>query len=381
MGFSRGGTSEMKTPNGFEVIQLFEQYSPKKLAVEGDKIGLQVGTLNKPIQKVMVALDVLDEVVDEAIDKGIDLIIAHHPIIYRPLQKITDEGQGKLLQKLIKHDITVYAAHTNLDVAKGGVNDLLSDCLKLQNTEVLVPTYSASLKKLVVFVPEDAADDLRAALGKAGAGFIGNYSHCSFSTFGEGRFLPEAGANPYIGQKGQLEKVNEVRIETIFPEELEKKVLNSMIKAHPYEEVAYDIYPLHNKGEELGLGRIGELPKEMTLREFAQYVKESLDVKGVRVVGNLETTVKKVAILGGDGNKYVTSAKFKGADVYVTGDMYYHTAHDALMLGLNIVDPGHNVEKVMKKGVAEKMSRLAEDQGYQVEFIPSEIDTDPFTFL
>ncbi|MEH6941229.1 Nif3-like dinuclear metal center hexameric protein [Bacillus sp. JJ722] len=371
-----------KTPNGFEVIGAFEQFSPKKLAMEGDKIGLQIGTLNKPISKVMIALDVLDEVVDEAIEKQVDLIIAHHPIIYRPLQKIaTDQPSGKLVEKLIKHDIAVYAAHTNLDVTKGGVNDLLAEALQLQNTKVLAPTYETKLRKLAVFVPLEAELKVREALGNAGAGHIGNYSHCSFTSQGTGTFLPGNDTNPHIGSAGKLESVQEVKVETIFPEELERRVVTAMIKAHPYEEVAYDIYSLQNGGETLGLGRIGELPTEMTLANFAKYVKEAFDVKGVRVVGDLQDTVKKVAVLGGDGNKYITQAKFQGADVYVTGDMYYHTAHDAMMMGLNIVDPGHNIEKVMKAGVTNMLTSYKDKKDWEVEVFTSEINTDPFTFL
>ncbi|MGM9927941.1 MAG: Nif3-like dinuclear metal center hexameric protein [Bacillus sp. (in: firmicutes)] len=371
-----------KIPNGFEVIGAFEQFSPKKLAMEGDKIGLQIGTLNKPVSKVMVALDVLEEVVDEAIAKQVDLIIAHHPIIYRPLQKIaTDQPAGRIVEKLIKHDITVYVAHTNLDVTKGGVNDWIAEALQLQNTKVLAPTHEVKLKKLAVFVPKEAENTVREALGNAGAGHIGDYSHCTFTSEGIGTFVPGEGTNPHIGTTGHLERVEEVRIETIFPEDIEKRVLTAMIKAHPYEEVAYDIYPLANAGETLGLGRIGELPKEMTLGEFAAVVKEAFDVKGVRVVGQLNDTVKKVAVLGGDGNKYFMTAKFAGADVYVTGDMYYHTAHDAMMAGLNIVDPGHNIEKVMKTGVTNVLTEHSKKQKWDVDIFPSEIHTDPFTFM
>ncbi|WP_100331591.1 Nif3-like dinuclear metal center hexameric protein [Bacillus xiapuensis] len=372
----------MKKANGHEVIQLFEQFSPKKYAMEGDKIGLQIGRLNQPVERVLIALDVLEEVVDEAIAKRVQLIIAHHPIIFRPLKSlITSEPAGRVIEKLIKHDIAVYAAHTNLDVAKGGVNDLLAEALELQSPEVLVPTFAERLKKLAVFVPETHEDAVREAMGTAGAGFIGEYSHCSFTSQGTGRFLPRAGANPYIGQPGKSEEVAEVKIETVYPESLEKKVLAAMLKAHPYEEVAYDLYPLANQAETLGIGRIGKLEKEMTLREFADFVKEKLDVKGVRVVGELTDKVKKVAVLGGDGNKYFQTAKFKGADVYVTGDFYYHTAHDALAAGLNIIDPGHNVEKVMKAGTAKKMKELAAGKGLDVEFIASSVHTDPFTFL
>ncbi|WP_144460190.1 Nif3-like dinuclear metal center hexameric protein [Siminovitchia fortis] len=372
----------MKKVNGFQVIEMLEQLAPKKFAMEGDPIGLLVGTLNKKVSTVMTALDVLENVVDEAIEKNAELIIAHHPVIFRPLKRIgLDEPGGKLIEKLIKHDIAVYAAHTNLDVAKGGVNDMLAEALQLKDTSVLVPTYEEKMKKLAVFVPVEQADQVLEALGEAGAGFIGEYSHCSFSTMGTGRFLPGSEANPFIGEKGKMEEVSEIKIETIYPESIERKVVSAMIKAHPYEEPAYDLYPLSLKGEELGLGRIGELAEEMTLREFAVHVKEALDVHGVRVIGDFKAKVKKVAVLGGDGNKYYQHAKRKGADVYVTGDFYYHTGHDAMNIGLNIVDPGHHVEKVMKKGLANLLGQRAKELGYDVTFIPSEPDTDPFKFI
>ncbi|MGG3471260.1 Nif3-like dinuclear metal center hexameric protein [Neobacillus pocheonensis] len=371
----------MKNPNGHEIIQLFERFSPKGLAMEGDKIGLQIGRLNKKIERVMIALDVLENVIDEAIGKNVQLIIAHHPPIFRPLKNVlTDTVQGRMIEKLLKHDIAVYAAHTNLDVAKGGVNDLLAAALGLEDPEVLVPTYDTKLKKLVVFVPVSHADAIREVLGEAGAGFIGNYSHCSFSASGTGRFMPGDDTNPYIGKSGELEAVDEIRIETIVPEPLLKKTITAMIKAHPYEEVAYDVYPLDNKGEVLGLGRIGKVA-EMTLGEFAERVKASLEVEKVRVVGDLSSKIKKVAVLGGDGNKYFSHAKFKGADVYVTGDIYYHTAHDAMMMGLNMIDPGHNVEKIMKKGLTATLKNLCQESGYEVEIFPSELNTDPFQFI
>lgn len=371
----------MKIANGFEIIQLFEQFSPKGFAMEGDKVGLQIGSLKRQVERVLIALDVLENVVDEAIEKNVQLIIAHHPLIYNPLKNVvTDTVQGRMLEKLLKHGIAVYAAHTNLDVAKGGLNDWLAEALGIENAEVLVPTKETALKKIVVFVPEDHADNVRKALGCAGAGFIGNYSHCSFSATGTGRFLPGDNTAPYIGQHGVMEAVNEVRVETIVPEALIKKAITAVLKAHPYEEPAFDIYPLENRGEVLGLGRIGSI-REMTLGEFAEKVKSVLHVDKVRVVGDLNSMVKKAAVLGGDGNKYYSQAKFKGADVYVTGDIYYHTAHDAMMLGLNMIDPGHNAEKIMKKGVAETMAKLSMAAGFKVEYIPSVLNTEPFQFV
>lgn len=371
----------MKNINGFEIISLFEQFSPKSYAMEGDKIGLQIGDLSRPVKNVMIALDVLDEVVEEAIRLNVDLIIAHHPPIFRSLKKITmDNPSGRLMHKLIKHDISVYAAHTNLDVAKGGVNDLLSEALGLQDIEVLVPTYEDKLKKLVVYVPKEHTEVVKRAIGDAGAGGLGNYSHCIFSTEGQGEFRPLEGSNPFIGKENQLEKVKEDKIESIYPASLEKKIIRAMLKAHPYEEVAYDIYNLDLTGEQLGLGRIGKV-EETTLLDFANHVKKVLEVEKVRVVGDLDAKVKKVAVLGGDGNKYYSQALIKGADVYVTGDMYYHVAHDAQAVGLNIIDPGHNVEKVMKNGVTNILKKMCEEKNYSVNIFPSEIHTDPFKFI
>lgn len=371
-----------KVANGQTIVQMFESWSPKSLAMDGDKIGLMVGTLNKPVHKMMITLDVLEEVIDEAIEENVDFILAHHPLIYRPLKNIaTDSTYGRIIEKAIKHNITIYAAHTNLDIAPGGVNDLLAEALQLTDTKVLVPTQTVKYKKLVVFVPKSHAEAVRTALGDIGCGHIGDYSHCTFNSEGIGTFLPLDGTNPYIGQTGKKEEVEEIKIETILPESLQKKAIATMLKAHPYEEPAFDIYPLDNEGEVFGLGKIGYLQQEMTLEQFANFVKEAFDVKGVRVVGKLESKVKKVAVLGGDGNKFMSQAKFQGADVYVTGDVYYHVAHDAMMEGLNIVDPGHNVEKVMKDGVKKKLAEMLQKQNYNTEIIVSNVNTDPFTFL
>jgi dinuclear metal center YbgI/SA1388 family protein len=368
--------------NGQAVIQHFEAWSPKVYAVEGDKNGLMVGTLSKPVRKIMIALDVLEEVIEEAIEEQVDLIIAHHPLLFRPLKKIDLEtAHGRIVAKAIKHNITIYAAHTNLDVANGGVNDMMADALGLKQTEVLSPTQTIAFKKIVVFVPETHVEQVRESLAKAGAGHIGNYSHCTFNSTGIGTFKPEAGTNPFIGVQGEIEFVEEVKVETIIPSHLQKKVISSILKAHPYEEPAFDIYPLENNGEVIGLGRIGVLEKEISLADFTEQVKKAFDVKGARVVGDLNSMVRKVAVLGGDGNKYMKEAIFKGADVFVTGDVYYHVAHDAMMDGLHIVDPGHNVEKIMKDGVKKYLDQYLEKNKYQTEVIASKSNTDPFQFV
>lgn len=369
----------VKIPNGHQIIEEFEKWSPKYLAMEDDPIGLHVGTLNKKVERVLVTLDVNEAVVDEAIAKEAGLIIAHHPPIFRPLKNLqTDLPQGRLLEKLIKHDIAVYAAHTNLDVATGGVNDLLAQALGLKDTGILVKTYEAELVKIAVFVPESHEEQVRQALGNAGAGAIGDYEHCSYTLSGTGRFRPTDEADPFIGEAGKMEMTEESKIEVVVRKSERDRVIRAMIAAHPYEEVAYDVFTLENKELPMGLGRIGSLPEEMTLQSFAEYVKDKLHVPFVRVVGSWEDKVTKVAVLGGDGNKYIHQAKRAGADVYVTGDMYFHTAQDAQAIGLNIVDPGHHVEKVMILGVANHMAKRTD---WQCEFLPSEVDTEPFRLV
>ncbi|CAG7605949.1 GTP cyclohydrolase 1 type 2 [Paenibacillus solanacearum] len=367
---------------GQAVIQLMEELAPKAYAVPDDKIGLQIGTLQKDIRKVLVALDVTEEVVAEAIREQADLIIAHHAVIYRPLPHIqTDTPAGRLYEKLIKHDIAVYIAHTNLDTADGGINDMMAEAIGLTDTEPLDEVHTDKLKKLVVFVPVDYADKVRQAMFDAGAGWIGDYSHCSFNIEGSGTFMPREGTEPFIGKQGKLETAKEIRIETIVPQSVERRVVQAMLKAHPYEEVAYDLYLLDLKTRTFGLGRAGKLPKPLTLAELCEQVKQAFDVPMLRVVGDPDQMMRKAAVLGGSGSRYMKHAMFKGADVLITGDIDYHTAHDALAAGIALIDPGHNVEKIMKQGVAEYLQRKLAERKWATAVVPSELNTEPFRFV
>ncbi|WP_166243751.1 Nif3-like dinuclear metal center hexameric protein [Paenibacillus turpanensis] len=368
---------------GQTIIQVMEKFAPKHLAMEGDKIGLQLGTLQKEINKVLIALDVTDAVVDEAIRLGCELIIAHHAIIYRPLSSIqTDTPAGRLYEKCIRNDIAVYISHTNLDVAEGGVNDMMAEAIGLNGPfAALEEVHTDKLFKLVVFVPEDHHERVLNGLFSAGAGWIGNYSHCSFNIPGTGTFVPREGTNPYLGEQGKLERASEVRVETIVPDSVRKAVIQALLKAHPYEEVAYDLYPVDLKGRSFGIGRVGKLEQAESLADFTDRVKKALGVNAVRVVGSLQKPVRKIAVLGGSGSKYVRHALFAGADVLVTGDIDYHTAHDAAAAGLAIVDPGHNVEKIMKEGVAKVLRRQLAERKIEAEVIASAIDTEIFQFL
>lgn len=370
--------------NGHTVVQLMEKLAPKHYAMENDKIGLQLGTLNKPVKKLLVALDVTSEVVDEAIEEGADLIIAHHAIIYRPLAKLdTSTPAGKLYEKLIKNDIAVYISHTNLDVADGGMNDWIADLVGISpdGRQCLEEIHTDKLYKLVVFVPESHHEQVLEALWRAGAGEIGNYSHCSFNIKGTGTFIPGPNTNPYSGTQGKLERADEVRIETIVPHSIHRKAVQAMLKAHPYEEVAYDLYSVDLKGRAFGLGRSGKLERETTLGELAERIKSAFDVPAVRIVGDLNRPIRKAAVLGGSGSRYVRHAIFTGADVLITGDIDYHTAHDALADGMSIIDPGHNIEKVMKRQTADWLNNQLKEAKSDTVAIASKLNTEPFTFV
>lgn len=367
---------------GQTVIQYMEQLAPRHLAVPDDRIGLQLGSLQKEIRQVLIALDVNDEVVEEAIGMGADLIIAHHAIIFRPLKALnTDQAAGKMYEKLIKNDIAVYISHTNLDTAEGGMNDWMAEALGIESSGTLEDVHTDQMFKLVVFVPKTHHQQVLDAVLGAGAGHIGHYSHCSFNIEGVGTFVPQEGTHPFVGQQGQLERAEEVRLETIVSAAIRGKVVQAMLKAHPYEEVAYDLYPMDLKGHTFGLGRIGKLKHACTLREFVNIVKKGLQVSHVRVVGDLDRELKKAAVLGGSGSRYVHKALFKGADVIVTGDIDYHTAHDALMGGIAIIDPGHNAEKIMKERTADWLQAKLEESRYETKVQASAVLTEPFRFL
>lgn len=361
-----------------QIFTLLEQWAPKNLAYDWDNVGVQIGSKTDVTKKVMVTLDVLESVVDEAIEKDVNLIIAHHPLLFKPINHIDFQTpKGKVIKKLIEHEITVYAAHTNLDIADGGVNDLLCDALQIGSTKNFIHVQNESLYKLAVFVPESHENELRNALSNKGAGHIGNYSHCTFRTEGQGTFRPLEGTNPYIGTTNKLEFVNEVKLETIVQETKLANVLQAMKKVHPYEEVAYDIYPLKQKGKSYGLGRIGKLSKAVTLYEFAEKVKNTFQLRTLKVVGELDNYVEKIAVLGGSGEKFIQQAKKMGADVYITGDLTFHHAQDAMEMGLSLIDPGHYVEQIMKKATKQYIEKHFQE----ITTIESTINTNPFQFV
>jgi len=280
-----------------ELIRELENWAPKHLAEDWDNIGLLLGSPEQSIHKILVTLDVDRDAVRQAVSMGADMIVAHHPLIFKGISNIrTDLPLGNMLCDLIKNEIAVYAAHTNLDSAACGVNDILAQKFNLKEVQPLTSVYQEKLYKLVVFVPNSHIEQVRNAIAESGAGHIGNYSHCTFTSQGIGTFLPLPASNPFIGQQNKLERVDESRLETIVPEQLRSSVINAMLAAHPYEEVAYDEYLLLNKHNNYGLGRIGQLTKPMTLADFAKQVKEVLMANSLAVAGDAQKTMKKVAV-------------------------------------------------------------------------------------
>ncbi|HMM20227.1 MAG TPA: Nif3-like dinuclear metal center hexameric protein [Selenomonadales bacterium] len=363
-----------------EIMNAMEQLAPGRLAAAWDNVGLLVGNPSQPVTHLLVALDAAPELVEYAADSGVDLIITHHPLIFQAMNSIrTDSPVGAMAARLLKADIALYAAHTNLDAAAGGVNDALAGALGLGNLRPLRLEGADPLLKLAVFVPVEAAERVREAIGQAGAGHIGNYSQCAFLAEGTGTFLPLGGANPYVGEQGKLARVPEVRLETILPESISDRIVKAMLEAHPYEEVAYDLYSLKNPGIAYGLGRVGELPGGVALRDFAAQIKTALEVPFVRLTGPENRTVKKVAVCGGSGAGLIGDAARSGADVLVTGDVKYHDAQQAQRLGLTVIDAGHfGTERPVVAAVAAYLRRLGAQNNWNVKIETDQLARDVF---
>lgn len=348
--------------------------------MEGDAIGLQVGHRDMTVQKVWVALDPSPAVIQAAVDRGIDMLVTHHALIYHPLKSVrTDTAKGASIREALAHDLAIYVAHTNLDITSGGVNDVLAERLALADVEILDETYRDPLYKIVVFVPADHADAVRNAMCTAGAGHIGKYSHCTYAGEGMGTFRALEGADPFIGKIGEETKVSELRLETIVEKNRMGAVIEAMLNAHPYEEAAYDIYPTLLSGKRYGIGRIGNLQKPMCLKEFADSVRSSLGLSGIRFGGNPDLLVTRAAVLGGAGGKWAVSAMEKGAQVLVTSDCGHHDVAEAWQDGLAIVDATH---AAMERPVLDTLCTYIQKHispDIQVEVC--QISEDPFHFL
>jgi dinuclear metal center YbgI/SA1388 family protein len=356
-----------------EVTDYLEQWAPLSYQEDYDNAGLLVGDKTTQLTGILISLDITEAVIEEAIAKGANLIVAHHPIIFKGLKKITGANYvERTILKAIQNNIALYASHTNLDHVHNGVNAYFAQKLGLEKVQILAPK-SNSILKLTVFTPNGNVKNLKEALAKAGAGHIGNYDSCSFSSTGEGSFRPLTGANPTIGTVNILEKVDETKIEVIFAEPLKNQVLNAMFAASTYEEVAYYLESLLNENQTVGAGAIGYLPEPMNQETFLKHVKKSMNLEIIKYTPFSKELIQKVAICGGAGSFLLAKAKKAGAQAFITADYKYHEFFDAEGQIL-IADIGHYESEVATKELihfqlSNKFSNFA--------ILLSEVSTNP----
>lgn len=365
------------------IMNAMEQLAPKWLAQDWDNVGLMLGSPAQDVKKVFVCLDVDGAAIEAAKRAGADMMVSHHPFVFKPLHHLrTDLPQGKWIQDLFQNNIAVYSAHTNLDIADGGVNDVLAERLGVTECRFLSATEAETVCKLAVYVPVTHLESVRSAIFKAGAGQIGAYSHCSFHMRGEGTFLPSENTQPFIGTPGKFERVDEVRLETVLPDKAVSRVVKALLRVHPYEEVAYDLYDLKQGGRAYGFGRIGILAETICAGDFAEQIKTALSVNHVRLVGSAAQKVQKVALCGGAGAEFISKAAYAGADLMVTGDVKYHEAQKALENGICIIDAGHfGTEFPVVEKMASYLAQKAKQEKWDVEIGWDRESKDIFTII
>lgn len=359
------------------VIQALEKLAPPALAESYDNVGLLVGDPNREVTGILINLDCTEAVVQEAIDKGLNLIVVHHPIWFSGRKRLNGEDYvSRVIIQAVKNDIGIYAIHTNLDNVREGVNDMISEKLGLENRKILAPK-SKTLQKLVTYVPEKDAEAVQLAIFEAGAGKIGAYDQAAFAQSGTGSFRPLAGSNPTIGQQGQREFVNETRIEAVFPFYAKGAILSALKKAHPYEEVAYQVISTGNGIAEIGSGMIGILPEAMDKASFLQKVKDTFHCGGIRYADAPRDSIQKVAVCGGAGSFLTSIARKSGADAFITGDITYHKFFDneAEML---LLDIGHyESEQFTSQLIYSHMSKVFPN----FAILLSEVITNPVKYF
>lgn len=360
-----------------QISELLESWAPISLQENYDNAGLLTGNSEQEVTKILVTLDCTEEVIDEAIHSGCNLIVAHHPIIFKGLKKLNGKNYvERTVIKAIKNDIAIYAIHTNLDNVANGVNAKIADKIGLKNTRILAPL-SHRIKKLVVFVPLSHLDQVKAALFQAGCGSIGNYAECSFELEGKGYFKPLEGSIPFLGEKGHSESVIEVRLETVFAENLQNQVVKAIKQAHPYEEPAYDIFLLENENSLIGAGLIGELPQPLSHQDFLKHVAKQMEAPCIKYTNLEKELILRVAVCGGAGSFLIKNAIASDADAFVTGDVKYHEFFDAENQ-LMITDIGHYeseffTKELIKEVIIQKFPTFA--------VLLSNIKTNPINYF
>lgn len=359
-----------------DIVNTLEEWAPKAYAEDFDNVGLIAGNEAWNCSGVLITLDTLETVVDEAIEKQCNLIVSFHPIVFSGLKKFTGANYvEKALLKAIKNDIAIYAIHTALDNHKKGVNYQIGQQLKLHSTDILIPQKN-TLKKLTTYVPNSNADALLEKLHQSGAGALGKYDSCSFTLTGEGRFRGDETSNPSIGEQGKLTAIEERQLHLLFPKHLESKILKTLFKEHPYEEVAYEITSLDNNNQNIGIGLVGYLPSPMEESAFLDYVKTSMKVTAIRHSNFIDKKIHKVAVLGGSGSFAINASKQIKADAFITADLKYHQFFEAESQ-LLFLDIGHYESEQFTKNLiynflTKKIPNFA--------FILSSINTNPINY-
>jgi len=361
-----------------DIAAIIDEIIPLRLAQDWDNVGLLIGDSKNDVKNILLTIDITREVVAEAKKLKTDLVVSYHPVIWDGLKKITADGPTGVVYDLIRSNIAVFSIHTALDSAVGGVNDHLAEIVGIVNGEPIgdyVANPVGENYKLVVFVPQKSMAKVSKAVFAAGAGSIGNYSHCGFAAEGTGTFLPQEGAKPAIGQRGRLEKIEEMRFETIVPASRLNDVVTAMKKAHPYETPAFDVFKLHNTGTQFGLGRIGELAKHVRTTKIIERIKKATGAKAVGLIGDQNRLVKRAAVCAGSCGKIINSVIAAGADLYLTGELKHHQALAAQEAGLTCICLSHTVSE---RFILKKFARQLQKQIKTIKISISKKDADPF---
>lgn len=323
-----------------EVLKYLDEIAPFKLQEEYDNSGLQIGDMKSEVSSALLALDCTEEVLDEAIKLSSNLLIVHHPLLFKGVKSVGNTSElDRIIRKAIKNDIAIIAIHTNLDNVIHGVNKKIADVLQLDKVKIL-SSKTNTLRKLSFYCPKSETEKVKKAIFKAGAGNVGNYSECSFTSEGVGSFKPNSDSNPVYGEKNKLELIEEDRIEVLLPSYLESKVVSALIHSHPYEEVAYDIFPILNQNKEVGSGMIGMLDEETDFNDFLNQVKKKFKANGIRYTKPHKEKVKKIGLCGGSGSFLLKDAINQNADVFISADFKYHQFFEAEGK-IVILDIGH----------------------------------------
>lgn len=358
-----------------------DEWAPRWTAWDRDNVGLQIGNAGRSVRRILVTLDVTDSVVTEALARRVQLIVSHHPLLFRPLTSLTTADPiGRLALRLAENQVALFSAHTNLDAARDGVSFALARRLRLHNIRFLAPLRDM-MAKIVVFVPHTHTSRVMEAMARAGAGVIGQYTDCAFVSSGYGSFRGNASTNPFIGKPGQLEHANESRLEMVAPRARVEEVVRAMKAAHPYEEVAYDVYDLRTPDVNTGMGAVGELARAETVRTFANRLKRTLGVRSLRVAGSIARRVKRVAVCGGSGSELIADAARAEVDVFVTADVRYH-AFQHLPSAMMLMDAGHwETERVVLPVIAQKLKAMARQRRTSLSVFVTEQITNPVRSL